>query len=87
MAQATTNISSAEAEILRVFCNYGIRRNEMLFFNRSGKDHSAQFTAAMKGMVSRGLLVQESRHRDAYSLSDTGYEATRTLGKVKGRKA
>lgn len=59
----------------------------MLFFNRSGKDHSAQFTAAMKGMVSRGLLVQESRHRDAYSLSETGYEASRNLGKTKGRRA
>jgi hypothetical protein len=75
-------ITTAEAEILRVFCSYGVRTHEMLFFNRNGKEHSAQFNAAMKAMVTRGLLMQESRHRDAYSLSKRGYEASRNLGKV-----
>jgi hypothetical protein len=80
MAQLNTAVNPAETEILRSFRSYGVKAHEMLFFNRnSGKAHSPKFTAAMQSMVDRGLVVRDNRHRDAYSLSDTGYQAVRAI--------
>ena len=76
-------ISAEEASILRLFRSYGVRANEMLFFNRnSGKDHSPRFNQAMRSMVERGLVIPEQRHRDAYSLSTSGYEASLAVDKA-----
>jgi hypothetical protein len=78
--------TTAETAILKTFSSYGMRANEMLFFNRNGKDHPAPFKAAMKSMVSRGFLVQEARHRDAYSLSESGYQVAKTMRKRNTRR-
>jgi hypothetical protein len=69
--KTSTETTEAEADILRSFRRYGVRAHEMLFFN---KPHSPRFSQAMSAMVRRGLVIQEQRHRDAYSLSRTGYD-------------
>ena len=83
MAQAQSAVNNAEADIFRLFRSYGVRAHEMVFFNRTGgKDHSAGFTHAMQSMVDRGLVIREQRHRDAYSLSESGYKALVNFGKA-----
>jgi hypothetical protein len=75
--ETAITISEAETDILRSFRRYRLKANEMLFFNRTqGKDHSAKFNNAMLSMVRRGFVIQEKRHRDAYSLSHRGYQAS-----------
>ncbi len=77
------SVDSAEAEILRLFRGYGVRAHEMVFFNRTaGKDHSTKFNHAMQSMIDRGLVIREQRHRDAYSLSVSGYQALVAFGKA-----
>jgi len=76
MAQAVSAMSEAEADILRVFRSYGVKSNEMLFFNCGlAKSHPPRFKRAMQSMMDRGLVVQE-RHRNAYSLTASGYRAS-----------
>lgn len=83
MARAESVITTAEAEILRLFRSYGVRANEMLFFNRNaGKAHSPRFNEAMQAMVNRGLIIREQRHRDAYCLSVSGYQASLSVAKA-----
>jgi hypothetical protein len=83
MASAEPAITSAEADILRSFRNYGLRAHEMLFFNRNaGKAHSPRFNEAMQAMINRGLVIREKRHRDAYSLSTSGYQVSLSVGKA-----
>jgi len=69
-------MNPAEVKILRQFRSYGLRTNEMLFFNRSlAKPHLPDFTRAIQTLIDRGLLVKE-RHQDAYSLTTLGYQAS-----------
>jgi hypothetical protein len=80
MSPAKPALTSAEINILKWFRSYGVRANAMLFINRSGgKDPMPGFSVAMQSMVARGWVHQNGRHRDAYSLSASGYEATRML--------
>jgi hypothetical protein len=37
------------------------------------------FSTAMQSIIARGWVHQNLRHRDAYSLSDSGYKATRRV--------
>jgi hypothetical protein len=76
MPQAEPAMNQAEADILRFFRTYGVKSNEMLFFNCGmAKSHPPQFKRAMQSMMQRGLVVQE-RHRNAYSLTASGYRAS-----------
>jgi hypothetical protein len=69
-------MNPSEAKILRQFRSYGLRTNEMLFFNRSlAKPHLPEFVRAIQTLVDRGMIVQE-RHQDAYSLTTRGYQAS-----------
>lgn len=69
-------MSAAEANILRFFRSYGVKSNEMLFFNCGmAKSHPPEFKRAMQSMLDRGYVVQE-RHRNAYSLTARGYRAS-----------
>ena len=69
-------MNQAETNILRQFRYYSIRPAEMLFFNsQSAKAHPQQFTQAMQSLVNRGMVVRE-RPRNAYSLTDLGYQAS-----------
>lgn len=70
------NMNPAEVKILRQFRSYGLRTNEMLFFNRSlAKPHLPEFTRAIQTLVERGLIVKE-RRQDAYSLTTLGYQVS-----------
>lgn len=80
MSPAKPALSNAEINILKWFRSYGVRPNALLFINRSGgKDPLPGFTVAMQSMISRGWVHQSGRHRDAYSLSAGGYEASRRV--------
>ena len=82
MADVKPAISVEEAKILQSFRTYGVKANEMLFFNGSaGKGQSPAFGRAMQAMVDRGLVLRDHRHREAYSLSDSGYRASLAIGK------
>jgi hypothetical protein len=84
MAEVNPSITAEEAKILRSFRSYGVKAHEMLFFNgSSGKGQSAGFNKAMQSMLDRGFVVRDQRHREAYSLSDSGYQAAQSLGKQK----
>ena len=76
MQQVECTMTQAETDILRFFRSYGVRSNEMLFFNSGlAKSHPPAFKRAMQSMVQRGFVVQE-RHRDAYKLTSSGYRAS-----------
>lgn len=80
MSEVEFAMNKAETDILRFFRSYGVRANEMLFFNRGqSKTRTPQFSRAMHSMMQRGLIVQE-RHRDAYSLTDVGYRVSLAVG-------
>jgi hypothetical protein len=68
--------NEAEAEVLRLFRSYRVGVSEMLFFNHgAGKARPQRFTRAIEALIERGMVIRE-RHRDAYSLTQTGYNAS-----------
>jgi hypothetical protein len=80
MSPAQPALTGTEIKILKWFRSYGVRANALLFINRSGgKDPMPGFNAAMQSMIERGLVIQSVRHRDAYSLSAGGYDASRQI--------
>jgi len=70
-------MTKAEKDILRYFRNYHVGANEMLFFNTNPANATtSSFTMAMASLIDSGLVNRE-RRRNAYSLTDDGYEASR----------
>ena len=69
-------MTDSEMHIMRHFRQYRARTNEMLFFNTGlAKSHPPRFHVAMATLIRNGLVNAE-RPRDAYSLTDRGYDAS-----------
>jgi hypothetical protein len=69
-------MSASEINILRQFRRFQIRPAQMMFFpSGQGKTGGREFTMAMNSLIKRGLVLPE-RHKGAYSLTRSGYEAS-----------
>jgi len=54
------SLTPAEIDILRFFRSYGVKSNEMLFFNCGmAKSHPPAFKKAMRSIIQPGMCVQE----------------------------
>ena len=70
-------MTDPEAEIMRHFRRYLAQAGQMVFFQPgAARNHSASFNRAMESLILEGLIVRE-RHRNSYSLTKTGYRASR----------
>jgi hypothetical protein len=69
-------MTKSKQDILRHFRQYQVGVNEMLFFNtQTTTSDSPKFDVAMASLIREGLVVQE-RRRHAYSLTNSGFEAS-----------
>ncbi len=76
MDRTRSKTNETEVEILRVFRSYQMRPSEMLFLTQCVvKTKPVHFNRAVQSLIDRGMVIQE-RHRDAYSLTPTGYRAS-----------
>jgi predicted transcriptional regulator len=71
-------MTAAELNILRIFRRYRVRPAEMLFVSPTDwKTAGDSFSAAMRCLIEKGLVVKEHPHH-AYSLTEAGYELSRS---------
>lgn len=79
-------MTDPEAEIMSQFRRYLVREGQMLFFPPgAAQSHTASFQRAIESLIRDGLLIQE-RHRHAYSLTRSGYRASRSTCRKKSIK-
>lgn len=71
-------MTDAESDIMRQFRRYLVEEGQMLFLHAGGsRKHPAGFHRAIESLVRDGLLIRE-RHQNAYSLTQLGYQASRS---------
>lgn len=60
------------ADVLAIFRTYGVKPHQMLFIN----DAAGTLRRALIASIDSGLIMRE-QHKDAYCLTDHGYEVMR----------
>jgi RIO-like serine/threonine protein kinase len=71
-------MTTAERRILSLFRRYRVGPTEMLFVNfRDCRVTAEGFVSAMRRLIENGMVVKEP-HKQAYSLTQAGYDASRT---------
>jgi hypothetical protein len=75
-------VTNPEADILRHFRRYLAHEGQMVFFQAgTARAHPPSFYHAIESLIRNGMLIKE-RHRDAYSLTKTGYQQSFELPPV-----
>ena len=75
MLDAKTEMTDAEAKVMRIFRLYGVAPYQMLCLNARVAD---DLDAALNRLIRKGFIVREGHH-DAYHLTPIGYQAVSQL--------